>query len=128
MKLVESFIARVVAQFGGPRGSGADGWLHRGRHEANAPHASEPDRRPVQSTTGIVGSLVGLVLATRPSNRERNRWRIGLLQSRDGDRVLEIGFGPGLSIEMAARLVGRGKVRTVANMGFSVTARCNARP
>lgn len=60
--------------------------------------------------TGIVGRLVGLVMATRPSNRERNRRTIELLQIRDSDRLLEIGFGPGLAIEMAARLARSGKV------------------
>jgi ubiquinone/menaquinone biosynthesis C-methylase UbiE len=49
-------------------------------------------------------------MATRPSNRERNRRTVELLQIRDGDRVLEIGFGPGLAIEMAARLARNGKV------------------
>src|SRR5919197_5793912 len=60
--------------------------------------------------TGIVGRLVGVVMATRTSNRERNRRTIELLQIRDADRVLEIGFGPGLAIEMAARLARSGKV------------------
>jgi ubiquinone/menaquinone biosynthesis C-methylase UbiE len=60
--------------------------------------------------TGIFGTLVGLVMAMRPSNRERNRRTIELLQIRDGDRVLEIGFGPGLALEMAARLARSGKV------------------
>jgi SAM-dependent methyltransferase len=60
--------------------------------------------------TGVVGRLVGLVIATRPSNRERNHRTIELLQIRDGDRVLEIGFGPGLAIEVAARLARNGKV------------------
>ena len=60
--------------------------------------------------TGVVGRLVGLFMATRPSNRERNRRTVDLLQIQDGDRVLEIGFGPGLAIEMAARLARSGKV------------------
>jgi ubiquinone/menaquinone biosynthesis C-methylase UbiE len=60
--------------------------------------------------TGVVGGLVGLVMATRPSNRERNRRAVELLQIGAGDRVLEIGFGPGLAIEMAARLARSGKV------------------
>ncbi len=60
--------------------------------------------------TGALGRLVGFVMATRPSNRERNRRTIELLQIRETDRVLEIGFGPGLAIEMAARLARRGKV------------------
>ena len=45
--------------------------------------------------TGIVGRLVGLVMATRTSNRERNRRTIELLQIQPDDRVLEIGYGPG---------------------------------
>jgi ubiquinone/menaquinone biosynthesis C-methylase UbiE len=80
--------------------------------------ATEPTRRTLRSKivaqfhqpTGVAGRLVGLVMATRPSNRERNRRTVQLLQIRDGDRVLEIGFGPGLAIEMAARLAPNGKV------------------
>jgi ubiquinone/menaquinone biosynthesis C-methylase UbiE len=60
--------------------------------------------------TGLVGLLVGRVLATRPSNRARNRRTIELLEIQPGDRVLEIGFGPGLAIEMAAGLATRGKI------------------
>jgi ubiquinone/menaquinone biosynthesis C-methylase UbiE len=63
-------------------------------------------RRP----SGLAGRLVGFVMASRSSNRERNHRAIDLLQIRDGDRVLEIGFGPGLAIEMAARLAGSGNV------------------
>lgn len=101
MKPAEAFIARVVAQFG--RLSG---------------RTTTPTRRTLRSRivsqfgqpTGIVGWLVGFVLATRPSNRERNRRTIELLQIRDGDRVLEIGCGPGLAIQMAGRLAGSGRV------------------
>jgi ubiquinone/menaquinone biosynthesis C-methylase UbiE len=60
--------------------------------------------------TGLVGRLVGRVMATRPSNRERNRRMIELLEIHPDDRILEIGFGPGLAIEMAARLARSGKV------------------
>jgi len=63
-------------------------------------------RRP----TGVLGRLVGFVMATRPSNRERNRRTVELLQIRETDRVLEIGFGPGLAIEAAAGFARRGKV------------------
>jgi ubiquinone/menaquinone biosynthesis C-methylase UbiE len=49
-------------------------------------------------------------MASRSSNRERNRRAIELLQICGSDRVLEIGFGPGLAIEMAARLAESGKV------------------
>ncbi len=60
--------------------------------------------------TGVVGRLVGLVMATRPSNRERNRRTIDLLEIQPDDRVLEIGYGPGLAIQWAAERTVRGKV------------------
>ncbi len=60
--------------------------------------------------SGFAGRLVGLIMARRPSNLERNRRMIELLPIRDGDRILEIGFGPGMAIEMAARRAGSGKV------------------
>ncbi|WP_433515121.1 class I SAM-dependent methyltransferase [Nonomuraea sp. CA-143628] len=53
---------------------------------------------------GIVGSAVGWMFAHRPSNRQRNIWAVSLLDVRPTDRVLEIGFGPGVAIaEFAAR-------------------------
>ena len=40
----------------------------------------------------------------RRSNRERNRWAVSLLDVQPPDRVLEIGFGPGLAVsELASR-------------------------
>ena len=49
--------------------------------------------------TGFVGRLVGLVMATRVSNRERNRRTTELVEIQPGDRVLEIGYGRGLAIQ-----------------------------
>jgi ubiquinone/menaquinone biosynthesis C-methylase UbiE len=49
-------------------------------------------------------------MARRASNRERNRRTVELLQIRASDRVLEIGFGPGLAIELAARVASHRKV------------------
>ena len=57
---------------------------------------------------GIVGRLVGMILAYE--NRERNEWAVGLLDLKPDDRVLEIGFGPGLAIEQMASIVTRGLV------------------
>jgi trans-aconitate methyltransferase len=47
---------------------------------------------------GILGALAGWVMANRPSNVERNRWSVDLLDVRPDDRVLEIGCGPGLAL------------------------------
>jgi SAM-dependent methyltransferase len=52
---------------------------------------------------GAAGSVNGWVFAHRPSNRQRNRWVVSLLGVRPADRVLEIGFGPGLAVAELAR-------------------------
>ena len=54
--------------------------------------------------TGIPGRIAGTIMAHRASNRRRNAWAVALLDVQRGDRVLEIGFGPGLAIkELSAR-------------------------
>jgi ubiquinone/menaquinone biosynthesis C-methylase UbiE len=59
---------------------------------------------------GLIGGVVGWVMAHRRSNVERNRWVVSLLDVQPADRVLEIGFGPGIAIaELAARAT-RGRV------------------
>ena len=52
---------------------------------------------------GAAGSVTGWVFAHRPSNRQRNHWVVSLLRVQPGDRVLEIGFGPGLAVAELAR-------------------------
>jgi ubiquinone/menaquinone biosynthesis C-methylase UbiE len=43
-------------------------------------------------------------MAHRASNRRRNAWAVSLLDVQRDDRVLEIGFGPGIAIrELSAR-------------------------
>lgn len=55
---------------------------------------------------GVAGRLAGWVMAHRPSNRQRNAWTVDLLNVQAGARVLEIGFGPGLSLQRLASRVG----------------------
>lgn len=59
---------------------------------------------------GLWGHAVGFVLAHRSSNRGRNQWVVSLLGVRPDDRVLEIGFGPGLAILELSRLAPEGHV------------------
>jgi SAM-dependent methyltransferase len=59
---------------------------------------------------GWGGRAAGWVMATRGSNRERNLWAVGLLDVQPDDRVLEIGFGPGIAIEAIARRATNGLV------------------
>jgi ubiquinone/menaquinone biosynthesis C-methylase UbiE len=51
---------------------------------------------------GFLGRLGGLIMARM--NREAGEQVVDLLEVRPGDRVLEIGFGPGVAIQ---RLVVR---------------------
>ena len=59
---------------------------------------------------GIGGHLAGWVMAHRSSNQRRNRWVVSLLDVQPTDRVLEIGFGPGLAIADLSRRATNGKV------------------
>jgi len=59
---------------------------------------------------GFRGRAAGWVMATRGSNRERNIWAVGLLDVQPHDRVLEIGFGPGIAIQEFARRATNGLV------------------
>lgn len=59
---------------------------------------------------GVTGRVVGRVMAHRGSNRQRNLWVVSLLDVQPAERVLEIGFGPGLAIAELARRASRGRV------------------
>jgi ubiquinone/menaquinone biosynthesis C-methylase UbiE len=77
--------------------------------------------------TGLLGRIGGLILAR--TNRKAAASAIALLDVRPGDRVLEIGFGPGVGIEILAQRVPPGMVAGVdpsAEMVSQATAR-NAR-
>src|SRR5687768_17859149 len=59
---------------------------------------------------GLGGRAAGWVMATRGSNRERNVWAVQLLDVQPEDRVLELGFGPGVAIRELAKRADRGLV------------------
>jgi ubiquinone/menaquinone biosynthesis C-methylase UbiE len=60
--------------------------------------------------TGLWGHAAALLMAHRPSNRRRNSWAVSLLDVRRDDRVLELGFGPGLAIWELSRIAVEGYV------------------
>jgi SAM-dependent methyltransferase len=60
--------------------------------------------------TGAWGHAAGLLMAHRSSNRRRNAWVVSLLDVRSDDRILEIGFGPGLAIQELSRRAHHGSV------------------
>src|SRR5450759_1107921 len=59
---------------------------------------------------GIAGRMAGWVMAHRRSNQQRNRWAVSLLEVQPTERVLEIGFGPGIAIAELARRATQGHV------------------
>jgi SAM-dependent methyltransferase len=60
--------------------------------------------------TGLWGGMAGWVMAHRSSNRRRNAWAVSLLEVERDDRVLEIGFGPGVAIRELSRIAVDGYV------------------
>lgn len=67
--------------------------------------------RQFRHPRGVGGRLVGWVMAHRSSNRQRNLWVARLLDVQPTDRVLEIGFGPGVAIaEMSSRAGDTGHI------------------
>jgi SAM-dependent methyltransferase len=52
--------------------------------------------------TGWLGSLLGVAMAIK--SRERSLWVLSLLDLQPQDRVLEIGFGPGVDIQRASQI------------------------
>lgn len=78
---------------------------------------------------GALGRLAGFVLAHRASNVRRNLWTVERLGLAPTDRVLELGFGPGIALRAAAERVPQGCVVGVDHSELMVRAarRRNAR-
>lgn len=49
---------------------------------------------------GVLGRVVGWILAGRGSNLARNRWTVDLVDPKEGDLVLEVGCGPGVALSL----------------------------
>jgi SAM-dependent methyltransferase len=76
---------------------------------------------------GARGRLAGAVMAIQ--GRQRNAFAVAVLEIQPGDRVLEIGFGPGVTIQQLATLVGDGSVAGIDRSAVMMTQarRRNAR-
>jgi len=68
-------------------------------------------RRQFGHPAGALGWLVGHVMAIK--NRSRGEWVLSLLELQPTDRVLEIGFGPGVDVRRASPRVPHGLVAGV---------------
>jgi SAM-dependent methyltransferase len=60
--------------------------------------------------TGYCGKVAGTIMAWRPSNNARIRWTVSLLDVRSHDRILEVGMGPGIAIELLSQIAVEGFV------------------
>ena len=69
-------------------------------------------RRP----TGVVGRIIGGRMAQQ--HEPENEWTVALLSVQPTDHILEIGFGPGTTIQRLAALASEGEV---AGIDFSQT-------
>ncbi|HEV8238143.1 MAG TPA: class I SAM-dependent methyltransferase [Thermoanaerobaculia bacterium] len=70
-----------------------------------------PFARQLARPRGLLGLLAGEALAWQ--NREVNAWTLSLLGLGVEDRIVEIGFGPGVGVRLAAARARRGLVAGV---------------
>ena len=63
-----------------------------------------------RNPTGVGGYVAGWIMSHRRSNVARSRWAVGLLDIQPGERVLELGCGPGVALAAIAERVGGGVV------------------
>lgn len=68
-------------------------------------------RKQFGRPSGAVGALVGHLMAVK--NRQRSLFVLSLLEVGPEDRVLEIGFGPGVDVARVAERASRGFVAGV---------------
>jgi ubiquinone/menaquinone biosynthesis C-methylase UbiE len=71
-------------------------------------------KRTFGEPRGLLGKLGGLIMARM--NRACAAWVVDLLNFKPGDKVLEVGFGPGVGIEL---LAGRAFAGYVAGVDSS---------
>lgn len=80
---------------------------------SSAEAVPEPPRllRPIFNQfahpTGLLGRLAGRLLAKSDAD---DRWIVGLLDPRSDEQVLDVGCGPGLTVELLAERVVEGRV------------------
>lgn len=61
-----------------------------------------------QHPTGFWGHVAGKIMAF--TTRSRNQWTLSFLEIQENDRVLEIGYGPGVGIELCSHQVQQGQI------------------
>jgi ubiquinone/menaquinone biosynthesis C-methylase UbiE len=72
---------------------------------------------------GLLGRLAGRIMSSRTTNQQRSEWTVEQLALKPGDRVLELGYGPGLGI---AAVLDRLESGEVVGVDHSTTMRSMA--
>lgn len=75
--------------------------------------------------TGVLGRLGGIIMAR--SNFECAIWVIDLLDVQSNDKVLEVGFGPGMAIELLANKLASGGYIAGVDSSREMVAQATAR-
>ncbi len=57
---------------------------------------------------GLWGNVVGRIMAGSPSNLDCIRWTLRLLDVKPNDRILEVGYGPGIAIQLLSQVISGG--------------------
>lgn len=65
-------------------------------------------KQQFEKPEGILGAIAEKLMAT--VGAEKNEWTLSLLHLEEDDNVLEIGFGPGIGIELASKAIESGKI------------------
>ena len=60
----------------------------------------KPLKQQFRKPTGFIGQLVGRILAV--DNKQRSLWTLEKLNVRPTDAILEVGFGPGVTMSLVA--------------------------
>ncbi len=74
--------------------------------------------RQFAKPTGWIGWCVGRLMAVK--NRKRGEWVISLMQVQSADRVLEVGFGPGVDVGRVSAIAVRGFVAGIDHSAVMV--------
>ncbi len=59
---------------------------------------------------GPLGLMAGRIMSKRSSNQDRSTWTVDLLDVQPDDRILELGYGPGIGLEAALRRLSSGRL------------------
>lgn len=64
--------------------------------------------RQFEKPEGTLGSFIGTLMSLK--NRNRIDWIVSLMNVKPGERILEIGYGPGVAIKKIGKKIGNGKI------------------